>query len=103
MTRDFTQIEHERAGGFVSPGPQLGMCIRWLSGALCLDIYDRYGSLAVLCTSCLLERRQRERFSRGFDITGEVAFYSSGKRRHSFGFDIAVATLLGTLSTIARH
>ena len=30
MTRDFTQIEHERAGGFVSPSPQLAMCIRWL-------------------------------------------------------------------------
>ena len=63
MTRDFTQIEHERAGGFVSPGPQLGMCIRWLSGALCLDIYDRYGSLAVLCT--------------------QVAFLSASKGRDS--------------------
>ena len=104
MTRHFIQTEHEPAGCFVSPSPQLGMCIRWLSGGLYLDIYDRYGvSRSALYTSCLLERQQRERFSRGFDITGEVAFYSSGKRRHSLGFDIAVATLLGTLSTIARH
>ena len=85
MTRHFIQTEHEPAGCFVSPSPQLGMCIRWLSGGLYLDIYDRYGvSRSALYTSCLLERQQRERFSRGFDITGEVPFLT-GKRRHSLG------------------
>jgi hypothetical protein len=71
--------------------------------ACTLTFMTGMGSLAVLCTSCLLERRQRERLSRGFDITGEVAFKKSGKRRHSVGFDIAVETLLGNLRTIARH